>query len=252
MIELSRRRTLLGGLLVLLEIDAPCCAHAGEFSSGCYVPPKAAPVLFARAGMARMYETGHEDIEPNSGDRQLDRALAQSLAKLSRTWDVLPGFSYFREPNEPNALATSEALLHRSDGTVLFGKRLLRELMQLSVHRDAAIVAVCAHEFGHVVQFKRRLRDKLAPDPDQPFRSEQHADYLAGFYGGLRKREHADFPAVVFATTQRRYGTLTRSSHGTGEQRGQAVLEGFKAAYERRLSPDDAVMEGFNFAMSRT
>jgi len=252
MIAFSRRRMLCGGLLVLLEMDAPCCAlGATEHNSGCYVPREAAPAFFQRAGTARLYETGAENMETNSGDRQLDQALAQTLAKLCRTWNVLPGFSYFREPGRENAYATPEPLLDRSDGTVLFGLQLLNRLLQLPEHRDAAIVAVCAHEFGHIVQFKRRLRDRLAPDLKQPFRAEQHADYLAGFYAGLRKLDRPDFPAVVFASTQRSFGTLQRSSHGTGDERGEAVLEGFKAAYERRLSADDAVMEGFNFAMSR-
>lgn len=215
------------------------------------MPPEVAPTLFGRAGAAYLYETGTEDIEPNSGDRLLDRALAQSLARLARTWDVLPGFAYFREPEENNAKATPQPLLKRSDGTVLLGIGMLKELLAFPEHRDAAIVSVCAHEFAHIVQYKSGLIKKLAPNRENPFRAEQHADYLAGFYAGLRRLEYPDYPAVVFAQTQSRYGTRTRGTHGTSKERGEAVVEGFKAAHERRVSPQDGILEGFNFAMAR-
>ena len=252
MIKFARRQVLFGGMLALVWVDRPGCAFVGQATgTGCYVPPEQAPTLFSRAGAAYLYQTGAEHIEPNSGDPKLDRALAQSLARLSRTWNVLPGFAYFREPKENNALATERPLLERSDGTVLLGLGMLAELLQLREHRDAAIVSVCAHEFAHVVQFKTGLIKKLAPDKTQPFRAEQHADYLAGFYAGLRRLEYPDYPAVVFATTQRRYGGTARGTHGTARERGEAVEEGFKAAYQRRVSPQDGVIEGFNFAMSR-
>jgi hypothetical protein len=236
----------------LISMDRPCCAFVGQSAgTGCYVPPEAAPTLFGRTSTANLYETGTEDIEPNSGDPRLDRALAQSLAKLARTWDVLPGFAYFREPKENNALATPRVLLKRGDGTVLFGLGMLKELLTLPEHRDAAIVSVCAHEFAHVVQYKSGFFQKLAPNKEDPFRAEQHADYLAGFYAGLRRLEYPDYPAVVFAKTQSMYGTRTRGTHGTSKERGDAVQEGFKAAFDRRLSPQDGILEGFNFAMSR-
>src|SRR5262245_5731788 len=253
MVMLSRRQALLGGMVTLVSFERPCCAFVGQATGhGCYIPPSDAPAFFGRAGAAEHYQTGNEHIEPNSNDPNLDRALAQSLAKLSRTWDVLPGFAYFREPKEKNALATPLPLLRRTDGTVLFGLGLLDELLKLPNHRDAAIVSVCAHEFGHIVQYKTGLGKKLAPDPDQPFRAEQHADYLAGFYAGLRRLEYPDYPAVVFANTQSRYGTLHRGTHGTYKERGEAVEEGFKAAFEKRLKAADGVIEGFNFAMARS
>ncbi len=252
----SRRETLFEGALAFLWTSAagicPCSAFiADQRNTGCHVSREEAPSFFARTNAAQTFRFGTEDIEPRSGDPHMDRALAQTLARLARMFDVLPGFAYFREHDRKNALATPQPLLERSDGTVLFGLQLLRELLARPEHPDASVVAVCAHEFGHIVGYKTGLIRQLAPDPRQPFRAEQHADYLAGFFAGVRRRERPDFPAVVFAMTMRTEGGVTRGSHGTSEERAQAVVEGFKAAYERQISVSDGITQGFQFAMSR-
>lgn len=251
----SRREVVLGGLLTLAWGGIPSCScHANvnlTRASGCYVPREEAPDFFRLTNTAQVFAFGTEDIEPRSGNRQLDRALAQTLARLSRTFDVLPGFAYYRDSDGENALATPETLLQRTDGTVLFGLGMLRRLLARPEHPDASIVAVCAHEFGHIVGYKTGLIKQLAPDENDPFRAEQHADYLAGFFSGLRKLDRPNFPAVVFATTQQSFGGSNRGTHGTGEERAEAVVEGFKAAYERRLSASEGIQQGFQFAMAR-
>lgn len=255
MTTMHRREVVLGGLLTLsfgLAGTCPCHANVnGLRGSGCYVPPEEAPEYFRLTNTAQTFAFGTEDIEPRSGNRQLDRALAQTLARLSRTFDVLPGFAYYRDTDGKNALATPEPLLERTDGTVLFGLGMLGMLLDRPEHPDASVVAVCAHEFGHIVGYKTGLINQLDPDRNNPFRAEQHADYLAGYFAGVRKIERPEFPAVIFATTQRSFGGQTRGSHGTGEERAEAVVEGFKAAYERRASRSDAIQQGFQFAMAR-
>lgn len=251
----KRREVVLGGLLTILSQGIGVChCHAnvsGERETGCYVPSNEAPDFFRLTNAAQTFSFGTEQIEPRSGNHALDRALAQTLAKLSRTYDVLPGFAYYRDDNRPNALATPQPLLQRTDGTVLFGLSMLQELLRNPDHPDASIVAVCAHEFGHIVGYKTGLIRHLAPQRNNPFRAEQHADYLAGFFAGLRKRERASFPAVVFANTQRSFGGVTRGTHGTGEERAEAVIEGFKAAFERGISASEGIQQGFQFAMAR-
>lgn len=252
---MNRREALFGGALILSWIAAascPCQANvSGARSLGCHVPKEEAPDFFALTNSAQTFQFGTEDIEPRSGNRALDRALAQTLARLARTFNVLPGFAYYRDQSRPNALATPEPLLQRTDGTVLFGLSMLQTLLARPQHPDASIVAVCAHEFGHILGYKTGLIRQLAPNPQKPFRAEQHADYLAGFFAGLRAIEKPNFPAAVFAITQRSFGGTTRGSHGTGEERAEAVVHGFKGAYERRLSVAAGVEEGFQFAMSR-
>ncbi len=182
----------------------------------------------------------------------LDYALAQALGHLVTTFGVLPAFSYYREKVEGdhNALATRAKILDRADGTVLFGLGMLGMLLDVSAKPDAAIVAVCAHEFGHIIAIKRGEMEKLAPDPANPFRAEQHADFVSGFYAGLRTRSNAGYPALFFATTMRSLGGDSRGTHGTRSERGAAVVAGFRAAKERNLSVSEGLNEAFRYAMS--
>jgi hypothetical protein len=248
-----RRRFVLGGLLTVLECTAPvlCCrATAGtRVGTGCWIPASEVPTLFARAGRAGLFETGEEEIERHSGKPELDRALVHSLAMLSKMFDVLPAFAYYHDGSvDKNAKATPQKLLDRADGTVLFGLSLLDDLLSWSRDGDAAVVAVCAHEFGHIVSYKNGDIKELSPESGSAFRAEQYADFLAGYFAGHRKLERPDFPAVVFAKTQWGYGG---GDHGTKAQRGEAVEKGFLAAYDQKLTAPEGTRAAFNFAMSR-
>jgi len=253
MIAPSRREVLFGGLLTVFY-TAGCpgaCFAQTQTLTGCAVPHDQVQDFFSRTTSVQSFQSGGEAIEPRSGNPQLDRALAQSLGMLSRMFEVLPGFAYYRETEGPNARATSQVLLERTDGTVLFGLQFLQMLLSRPAHGDASVVAVCAHEFGHIVSYKRGLIGQLSPNPAQPFRAEQFADFMAGYFGGRRKLERPDFPAVVFATTQRDFGGQTRGSHGTSQERGSAVEAGFLSAYQQRHDINAAVQAGFQYAMSR-
>ena len=244
---LAERRDVLGGLLTVL--GGTCCSHHSQAATGtgCWVPAGQAQPYFNRVqGATSLFETGGEHLEPRSGNKDLDRALAQALGKMSNLFGVLPGFCYYQDGDQGNALATPDRLLDRSDGTVMFGLSFLRDLLSRPNHPDAAIVAVCAHEYGHIVSYKYGQIEQLRTGGT--FRVEQFADYFAGFYAGNRKLERPDFPAVVFATTQRSFGG---GDHGTGAQRGEAVQAGFLAAYQQRLTPAQARDAGLAFCMAR-
>jgi hypothetical protein len=114
-----------------------------------------------------------------SGVVGLEAALVKTLDMLSSMFGILPGFAYFHEKGEPNAKATSVDLLKdRPDGTVLLGLKLLHSLLALPEHADAAVVAVCAHEFAHIVSYSNGYISQLTPNSgSSPFRAEQFADY---------------------------------------------------------------------------
>lgn len=248
MIASSRREIVLGGLLTV--VFGSCCSRAlaQPRTSGCWIPPSETPAYFRRATRPMTLQNGNERMEPRSGNRQLDRALAQSLARISRLFDVLPGFSYYDDAGAPNAKATSQQLLDRTDGTVIFGLRMLQNLLAGS-RPDASIVAVCAHEYGHILSYKNGMIHQLDPTGTEAFRAEQFADYMAGYYAGSRKRESSSFPAVVFATTQQSFGG---GDHGSGQQRGEAVQQGFLAAYQQRLDSRQAADAALAFCLGRT
>lgn len=196
------------------------------------------------------HQNGQEyaaDLVERSGVDGLEGALLHTLDHLSEMFGVLPGFSFYRERAEPNAKATSYDLLNnRPDGTVLFGTRLVRTLLDLPKDGDAAVVSVCAHEFAHVLSYSNGMYATLRPAGSTPFKAEQFADFMAGYYAGRRKLADASFPAVVFASSVSKYGGGT---HGTSEQRAMAVEEGFLTAFTRKLEPTLAAQRALSFAM---
>jgi len=198
------------------------------------------------ASTSRMYESGHEKVYPNSGNPDLDFALAQTLSKIADEFGILPGFAYYDDYEGPNAFATPDVNreLRNPDGTVLFGKRLLKKLLALPENPDAAVVAVCAHEFGHILQIKRKLKARIIIGQRTNKRVELQADFFAGYYSGIRKREQPDFPAADFALTQYNFGdddVDADDHHGTSAERSAAIERGFMASYRQRLLLDDAV-----------
>jgi hypothetical protein len=241
-----RRRTVLGGLLTILPAARCSCAAAGRIYDGCWLPGADASRFLEETekGKAALNDV----LVAESGVDGLELALVQTLDLLSTMFGILPGFSYYREHGAPNAKATNVNLMKdRTDGTVLLGVKLLKQLLQLPDHPDAAVVAVCAHEFAHILSYSNGMIDRLAPrGSSSPFRSEQFADYMAGYFAGRRKLNDAGFPAVVFATATGMYGG---GDHGTSDQRSLAVQEGFKAAYYRQLEPSQASRRALSFAL---
>jgi len=245
----TRREALRTGLLAACSVadlgglDAQTVQRRAH---GCMLTAEEAQPLLNTATEQRLYETGNEPMILTSGDKDFDFALAQTLAKISDAFAVLPGFAYYDDDDDaPNAFATSYVRLHNADGTVLFGKQLLKRLLAKPESPDAAVAAVCAHEFGHILQYKRKLLSRVN-EGGQPTkkRAELQADFFAGFFAGLRKRERSDFPAAVFALTQYSYGDNELNSpehHGTPEERGAAISRGFDASYRERLSLSDAI-----------
>jgi hypothetical protein len=255
MANCNRRQFIQVGGAGLAGLACGCSAFAQPRShapvegddEGCWLPADRAAQILRRVNRVVTFSQGDEQIEPRSGNPQLDRALARSLARLSRMFEVLPAFGYYQERGGANAKA-SAPLSGSGDGTVLFGLKLLQELLNGEYRADASIVAVCAHEFGHIVSFKNGMISQLAPGRN-PFRAEQFADYMAGYFSGRRKRESPGFPAATFAATQHSFGG---GDHGNRLQRGAAVQQGFSAAFQRNLSLSDATSAGFDYAMAQT
>jgi hypothetical protein len=242
----TKRKTVLGGLLTIIAGGGfvHCRAQASDIR-GCILP----------SSVARSYLDNLSErlILPDyliarSGNVDFDYALAQTLSRLTDIFQVLPGFAFFNVGNSRQAYATDERLMANPDGTVLFGRNLLFELLAGLDHPDAAVAAVCAHEFGHIVQYKNRL--VLDRNQSTAKRTELHADFLAGYYAGVRKLEKQDFPAAVFAATQEKagdYAFANRQHHGRPEERAAAIVRGFEVAYRERHELSEAIQIGVNY-----
>jgi hypothetical protein len=248
---ITRREAALDGLLtiILSSLTGACSEQPARtrHTFGCMLADDEAEQFLATSIGYQTFLTGNEPVLASSGDRGFDYALAQTLSRITDTFHVLPGFAYF---DGPNAYATRVARMVRADGTVLFGQLYLRKLLALPEHPDVAVTAVCAHEFGHIFQYKLRLEKVLLANQRTTKRLELHADYLAGFYAGTLKLIKPAYPAAVFATQKYSSGDWNVNSpthHGTPDERAAAIVRGFEVAYRERRNLSDAVQVGINY-----
>jgi hypothetical protein len=263
-----RREVVLGGLLTILTASSDACGQPlspAPRLSGCMIPDGLAARFFASSSDQQIFLTGDEIMRGGSGDRDFDFALAQTLVKIGAALNVLPGFAYYDDRSSPAAFATRETLLQRADGakvdgTVLFGRRLLSQTRVELESPEVAVTAVCAHEFGHILQTQCGLYDRrsslhaaLVKGEVTKRRVELHADFLAGYFAGIRKREKPDFPAAIFPVKLGSMGDNEFNKpehHGTPAERAAAVVRGFKVAYEERRGVFDAVRSGVQYVLS--
>jgi len=251
----SRREAIAGGMLTLLFGGGCACAQSSRTPNtfGCCLASQDVDAVYPAGTDTRVFFTGNEPMIPRSGDRDFDYALAQTLGKLSDAFGVLPGFAYYDDADSNNAYATERTRLNRADGTVLMGINLQRRLRAGHEHPDVAVAAVCSHEFGHIVQNRHRLIARVNAGQPTVKRSELQADYFAGYFAGLRKKERPSYPAAVVAMTQSDFGDnnfRSRTHHGTDEERGAAVVRGFNAAFRDGKSVAQAIDESTNYVLT--
>ena len=243
------RRKVLAGLLGIGCIPRCACAQAGYF--GCVISDQRLAATLGNDPMMFAFDINKDAYENGSGNKDFDRALAITLTKLSDSFDILPGFAFFHEGDEgANAFASRSRRLGRADGSVVFGKVLLNLLMRSRDNPELRVAAVCAHEFAHIMQYRLSLENRLVGPDRRVKRLELHADFMAGYFAGLRKKERPDFPAAVFAQTQFSFGDTQYNDpdhHGTPDERGQAVVAGFQASHRDGKGLGDAIEEGIRF-----
>jgi hypothetical protein len=254
---ITRRDAAVGGLLTIAWSALACTCMANtarpRHSFGCVLAADEVDQFLQRSTGQQMYRTGKEQIVASSGDREFDYALAQTLSRITDTFNVLPGFAYYDDFDGPNAFATTAVRMARADGTVLFGQRYLKRALALPEHPDVAVTAICAHEFGHILQYKLNLRDKILAGQPTVKRMELHADYLAGYYAGALKLKRPKYPAAVFATQQYSAGDLHvnhPSHHGRPDERAAAIVRGFEVAHRERRNLSDAVQIGVKYVQA--
>jgi hypothetical protein len=250
---LTRRCCIAGCGLWLLDIPGAIASGTRHNAIyGCTLTASETSDIHAD-GIARRYITGKEPI-PHSGDKDFDLALALTLAKISDCLNVSPEFAYYDDYDGPNAFASPEHRSPGADGTVLFGQRFLKQLMTGHENPEVAVAGVCAHEFGHILQYKLHLDNQLSDGQPTVKRVELNADYFAGYFAGVRKRQLQTFPAAVVAMTQYNSGDDMLNNpkhHGTPKERGEAIEKGYQTAYVDQKPLLDAIKIGVEFVTSR-
>jgi hypothetical protein len=169
----------------------------------------------------------------SSGNRAMDVAFDQALQRLARTFDVWPRVGFYDDGDEPNAVAMSYIEAGKPAYAVMFGLNYVNKL-QTYDPSGITLLQTAAHEFGHVWAYKENLVDKLIADQPTVRRAELHADFLSGYYLGLRKRDH---PTASFRDAGiRRWQSGDNQfrsvhHHGTPEQRLAAAEAGFRIGF---------------------
>jgi hypothetical protein len=247
---LTRREAVLGGALTLLWGQCACALSGGRPRGfGCMLEPKQAEPFLATATQPQAFDSPNQKLISSTGNSDFDSALARTLSRLTDIYGVLPGFSFFDDYDGENAYATVATKLNRADGTVLFGKRYFLHAMDVPESPEVGVIATCAHEFGHIVQYKNKLQDRLTKGQPTVKRLELHADFFAGYFAGARKLEKPEFPAAIFAANRYSHGDFATNvaHHGTPDERAAAVVRGFETAYREHRSFADAIGIGLNY-----
>jgi hypothetical protein len=247
---ISRREMVLSGALALMWRDCACAQTSLRGRGpGCTLHPTQATAFLATATEPQAFDGTPGKLIASTGNREFDYALAQMLSRLTDLFGVLPGFCFYDDYDGPNAFATTATRLRRADGTVLYGKRHFLNHMASPEGPEVVVTATCAHEFGHIVQYKYKLTKQLTDGQATAKRAELNADFFAGYFAGARKLQKPDYPAAVFAANRYDRGDFVTDSthHGTPDERAAAVVRGFEVAYRERRSFTDAIQIGMNY-----
>ena len=190
----------------------------------------------------------------SSGNKNLDRSLNLELQYIAKSFSVFPGFCFFNDKNGKNAFAIPETIIKKKGtrGTVIFGKGLLFNELKAHKWGGLAIAGIIAHEFAHIYQFQHaNLYANLTQHQKTGKLVELHADYLAGYYLGLKRlRTPKGIDITAFADSLYIKGDNFFNSpdhHGTPKERMKVMIEGYKKGLKNNRNIDDIAKKGLVF-----
>lgn len=224
-----------------------CCATSGMPSwaqatavadGGCGVPAEQVSRVFPKIlsvhELAESRQAFHSAF--GGGPSARDAALVRAIGRLSSSFEISPKFGFFDDREYApagNALAWRPDPSERPNGAVTFGVMLFDRLMAEDPI-GASVLAVLAHEFGHIALYLSGREAEVREGRPTAKRVELHADFLAGYYLGVRKREA---PAVSLYNAGRLIWSIgdqafdSKHHHGTRAERNAAAEAGFKLGF---------------------
>lgn len=245
------RRAVLSG-----TIGICCCASSGfarsvSEISGCWLLPGETSLLgLGDKDFGALPSS--EDMTNTSGDKDLDRALGRALTRISGAFKVNPSFAFFKDDNAPNAYASPDTNTAGTRGSVVFGRTLFQDQFRRYKDEGVSVLAIAAHEFGHICQFQQNLSSTLQGTERTVRRIELHADYLSGWYLGLLKKRNSSISLWSSGDTFHRIGDSNFTNelhHGTPEQRVAASRAGFDLANSGEENVQGAIMRGKDYIL---
>lgn len=206
-----------GAAIARDPVDIPCALRLPEVDGQSEMPRGFLP-----------WNPVSDGVEASSGNDNLDSALGVLLVHMSRFFAVEPQFGFIWEEQGPNAFATAYNAGGFPDGTVAFGRRLL-DIELNKANGDFAVMAISAHEFGHIRQYRDRYIDRIETSLPR-YCVELHADFAAGAFIAYWKRMMRPEHLLRIGDTWAGLGSTdfnNPGSHGTSTQRVRAIEAGF-------------------------
>src|SRR5262245_59934851 len=124
-------------------------------AGGCYLLPEHAS---SQASNRSMFSAAAESY--STGDPGMDRQLGRALVRTAQFFVINPAFGFYEKKNAEASDEVSRNI-PGTWGTVLFGMPMFREEMTVRDKSGMPVLSIIAHEFGHIAQYKRRLRERL-------------------------------------------------------------------------------------------
>ncbi|MBF0612581.1 MAG: hypothetical protein G8345_13355 [Magnetococcales bacterium] len=230
---------------------------------GCCLQGKGADAMISRLQALSQREDEYDDEEDEdfagdpaemmihrSGNDRLDRSLGILLADMASKMGVRPGFAYMDDGDSPNAFAIDASWLPHTKGTVLFGRNLLQKNLARDIHGDMLVMGICAHEFGHIVQYDYDVSDRLQKRQTTHRLMELHADFLSGYYVGLRNFDYSKQQMISLGRAWEELGDSNFTDpdhHGTSQERIAAMEQGYLTATQRKAPIREAIRAGLHY-----
>lgn len=238
--RIDRRQAVMGLGCCLL---APELALAGQAKvgrlkdiKGCFVDAENANLVLGSrmvAGSLKGLPPEVRDMMRSTGNANLDIIFDTALQRLAQTFGVWPKVGFYEDGDEPNAMAMRYATGDSFEFAVVFGRNYFTRLYAYDPS-GITILQTAAHEFAHVWVYQSGLFETVRGGQPTVKRVELHADFLSGYYLGIRKRDNpgASFWAAGIRRWQSGDSELRNiHHHGTPEERLAAAESGFKLGF---------------------
>ncbi len=250
----DQHRRMFVESIVALSVVGSCCTKA--FAQPMGTSTRISNGCFLTASGAESFRSGQIRLLATSGIPQADYAFTREVVQfMMPIFRLNPGSAFYDDSRSPNAFATPESLLGMPNGTIGFGVNLLRQLFANFSGRstlsmgDHAATAIFAHEFGHIAQFVNAFPVSLGKIP------ELHADYMAGWYTGIRAVQLHGYQTLNFDEMAQQMFNIgdfeftSQQHHGMPSERVSSFLAGAGLAINNRgqVDANSAFRAGMNY-----
>jgi hypothetical protein len=223
--------------------------------------PPSCDVWFDTTDSIGQVERDSISSRSNLADDDFENSLVWVTARLADYLGINFSFGFYTERTVPNAawFDDNPAVLKPvkpdgpSDGTILIGRQLAQETQSRVFNFGAAMTALLAHESGHALQKKYKVRQSFLDDSDTAYvRAELCADFICGYFAAYRQTLQVDYPVSIQAITQFRKGDngWIAFGHGSPRDRAKAVDAGYRFGRGHPNDAKGAILAGVDFSRS--